>query len=387
MNKNVVGLHLKALTKSYGPVEAVKGVDLTVYDGEFLTLLGPSGSGKTTILRLIAGFTLPTSGQILIQGRDVSRMTPAERGIGMVFQHYALFPHMTVAENISYGLKMRGWPAAKRDSRVREMADLVGLHGMDKRLPRELSGGQQQRVALARALAFEPTLLLMDEPLGALDRELRIRMAAELRRIHRELGTTVVYVTHDREEAMTLADRVAIMHLGLIDAVGTPHDLFSVPPTRFVASFFGGHNLVPAELTTQGPNGHVRVKCLGQDVQATSGADLSGSGNVWVVIPAPAVHLGHTASPNLNIDATVTETLYVGGSVQVTCDIAGTGRLLANLPVEDGLGLEVGSKVELLVKSTDLVAVAREAEAGSATAALPAPSAATEEVDGLAEDI
>jgi len=384
--RTVVGLQLKGLAKSFGPVEAVKGVDLTVYDGEFLTLLGPSGSGKTTILRLIAGFTLPTAGQILIQGRDVSQMTPDERGIGMVFQHYALFPHMTVAENISYGLKMRGWPAQKRETRVREMADLVGLHGMDKRLPRELSGGQQQRVALARALAFEPALLLMDEPLGALDRELRIRMAAELRRIHRELGTTVVYVTHDREEAMTLADRVAIMHQGLIDAVGSPHDLFSVPPTRFVASFFGGHNLLPAQLTTQSPNGHVRVLCLGQDVEATSGSDLTGTGNVWVVIPAQAVKLGHGSATGLNIDATVVETLYVGGSVQVTCEIAGVGRLLANLPVEDGLGLEVGSKIQLLVKSADLVAVAREADS-TAIAAQPAASAATEEVDDLAKDI
>ena len=386
MNKSVVGLHLKGLAKSYGAVEAVKGVDLTVYDGEFLTLLGPSGSGKTTILRLIAGFTLPTSGQIMIQGRDVSRMTPAERGIGMVFQHYALFPHMTVAENIAYGLKMRGWPAEKRDARVHEMADLVGLHGMYKRLPRELSGGQQQRVALARALAFEPTLLLMDEPLGALDRELRIRMAAELRRIHRELGTTVVYVTHDREEAMTLADRVAIMHQGKIDAVGTPHDLFSVPPTRFVASFFGGHNLIPAQLTKQSANGHVNVRCLDQEVEATSGADLSGASSLWVVVPAIACRLGHGAAPALNIAATVTETLYVGGSVQVTCEIPGTGRLLANLPVEDGLGLEVGAKIELLVKPGDLVAVEREAEAG-AGASLPAPSAATEEVDDLAENV
>jgi ABC-type Fe3+/spermidine/putrescine transport system ATPase subunit len=385
MTKEAVGLQLKSLAKSYGPVEAVKGVDLAVYEGEFLTLLGPSGSGKTTILRLIAGFTLPTSGQIMIQGRDVSRMTPAERGIGMVFQHYALFPHMTVAENIAYPLKMRGWPSAKRETRVREMQELVGLHGMDRRLPRELSGGQQQRVALARALAFEPTLLLMDEPLGALDRELRIRMAAELRRIHRELGTTVMYVTHDREEAMTLADRVAIMHLGLIDAVGSPHDLFSVPPTRFVASFFGGHNLLPAELTTQSANGHVRVHCLGQDVEATSGSDLTGVGSVWVVVPAQAVKLGRGAAPALSIKATVAETLYVGGSVQVTCEIAGTGRLLANLPVEDGLGLEVGASVELLVKPADLVAVAREADSG-ATAAQPAASAAIEEVDDLAKD-
>ncbi|HET7378638.1 MAG TPA: ABC transporter ATP-binding protein, partial [Gaiellales bacterium] len=267
-----------------------------------------------------------------------------------------------------------------------ELLALVGLPDQGRKYPAQLSGGQQQRVALARALAFEPALLLMDEPLGALDRELRIRMAAELRRIHRELGTTVIYVTHDREEAMTLADRVAIMHLGLIDAVGTPHDLFSVPPTRFVASFFGGHNLLPAELTTQGANGHVKVRCLDQDVEVTSGTDLSGAGHVWVVVPAQAVKLGHGATSGLNIDATVTETLYVGGSVQVTCDIAGTGRLLANLPVEEGLGLEVGTRIELLVKPTDLVAVAREGETGAPTA-LPAPSAATEEVDDLAENI
>jgi ABC-type Fe3+/spermidine/putrescine transport system ATPase subunit len=311
-------------------------------------------------------------------------MTPAERGIGMVFQHYALFPHMTVVENISYGLKMRGWPAARRDMRAREMQELVGLHGMDKRLPRELSGGQQQRVALARALAFQPTLLLMDEPLGALDRELRIRMAAELRRIHRELGTTVVYVTHDREEAMTLSDRVAIMHLGLIDAVGTPHDLFSVPPTRFVASFFGGHNLIPAEVTTHGTIGHVRVRCLNQEVEATSGGDLTGVGNVWVVIPALAVKLGQADTPSLTIKATVAETLYVGGSVQVACEIAGVGRLLANLPVEDGLGLKVGSTIELMVSSADLVAVAREGEAGATSH--PATPTPIEEVDDLAED-
>jgi ABC-type Fe3+/spermidine/putrescine transport system ATPase subunit len=380
------GLHLNGLVKSYGLVEAVKGVDLTVYEGEFMTLLGPSGSGKTTILRLIAGFTLPTAGQIMLQGRDVSRMTPAERGIGMVFQHYALFPHMTVIENIAYGLKMRGWPTEKRNQRAKEMQELVGLIGMDKRLPRELSGGQQQRVALARALAFEPTLLLMDEPLGALDRELRIRMAGELRRIHRELGTTVVYVTHDREEAMTLSDRVAIMHLGRIDAVGSPHDLFSMPPTRFVATFFGGHNLIPATMTTQGANGHVRVHCLDQEVEATSASDLTGVvGNVWVVIPALALKLGRGTAENLNIDATVAETLYVGGSVQVTCDIVGTGRLLANLSVEDGLNLEIGSKVELLVKSDDLVAVARDDDGASGTA-LPATSAAIEEVHDLGEN-
>jgi putative spermidine/putrescine transport system ATP-binding protein len=360
--KSTPSLELRGLVKHYGSVEAVRGVDLAVDQGEFLTVLGPSGSGKTTILRLVAGFTLPTSGQILLQGRDVSHMNPAERGIGMVFQHYALFPHMTVAENIAYGLRMRSWPRAKRDTRVEEMQDLVGLKGMGKRLPRELSGGQQQRVALARALAFAPALLLMDEPLGALDRELRIRMAAELRRIHRELGTTMVYVTHDRDEAMTLSDRVAIMHYGLVDAVGTPHGLFSRPPTRFVASFFGGHNLVPARLRNVAANGHADIECLGQQLTAATGGELGDSSSVWIAIAAPALHLGDSQDQQLRIPATVSETLYIGDAVQVTCAVEGVGVLLANVPVEDGLALEVDSRIELSVNVKDLVVVADRME-------------------------
>ena len=343
------GLELRDLVKHYGTVEAVRGVDLTVNEGEFLTVLGPSGSGKTTILRLIAGFTVPTSGAIFLQGRDVSRMTPAERGIGMVFQQYALFPHMTVGENIAYGLKRRNWPKEKRDRRVAEMQELVGLHEMGKRLPRELSGGQQQRVALARALAFEPGLLLMDEPLGALDRVLRIRMAAELRRIHRELSTTVVYVTHDREEAMTLSDRVAIMHLGRIDAVGTPHGLFTRPPTRFVAGFFGGHNVLPASLRSIGDNGHCRIEVMGKEVDAPSGGRVEKDQPVWLAVPAPAIRIRESPRRELAFDADIRETLYIGGAVQVTCDAPGAGTVLANVTVDEGMGLEVGSRVTLRV--------------------------------------
>ena len=359
-----VGLELVGLAKAYNEVQAVRGVDLAVTEGEFLTVLGPSGSGKTTILRLIAGFTLPTAGKILLQGRDVSFMTPAERGIGMVFQQYALFPHMTVEENIEYGLKRRHWDKARQKARVAEMQELVGLHDMGKRLPRELSGGQQQRVALARALAFEPGLLLMDEPLGALDRVLRIRRAGELRRIHRELSTTVVYVTHDREEAMTLSDRVAIMHRGVIDAIGTPHRLFTRPPTRFVARFFGGHNVLPAKLVGPPDGDRAQLECVGQPIDVPSGGQLEAGGPTWLSVPAAAISLGGTPRNVLTLPATVNETLYIGGAIQATCDVPGVGIVLANLSVEEGMGLEVGSSVTLRVDLEETTAVIdSEAEA------------------------
>jgi putative spermidine/putrescine transport system ATP-binding protein len=352
------GLELRGLTKAYGAVEALRGFDLVVREGEFLTILGPSGSGKTTILRLVAGFTLPTTGQIFLQGRNVSRMTPAERGIGMVFQQYALFPHMTVAENIAYGLKMRGWPQSKRERRVADMQDLVGLTGMSHRLPRELSGGQQQRVALARALAFEPALMLMDEPLGALDRELRIRMAAELRRIHRELRTTVVYVTHDREEAMTLSDRVTIMQHGRLEALDTPQVFFSRPPTRFVATFFGGHNLLPAQVRGAVTNGSVCVECLGQEIVADVGGELRGATEVWLAVPPAAIQVRPTGCREFAVGARVDETLYIGQAVQVTGEVPGAGTVQANVPVAEGLALEIGQQVQLHVNLGASVVVA-----------------------------
>jgi putative spermidine/putrescine transport system ATP-binding protein len=336
------------MVKRYGQVEAVRGVDLAVMRGEFLTVLGPSGSGKTTILRLIAGFTVPTEGQILLEGRDVSNMTPAERGIGMVFQHYALFPHMSVADNIGYGLKMRGRSKREREKRVAEMLDLVGLTGMGKRLPRQLSGGQQQRVALARALAFGPSLLLMDEPLGALDRELRIHMAAELRRIHEELRTTVVYVTHDREEALTLSDRIAILHQGMLEAVDTPPTLYTRPSSRFVATFFAGHNVLPARLL--GISGtRATVECLGQSVEADACGRVEGAEEVWLVVPAQAIRFSPGGGAALRIDATMIETLYMGDTVRVTCDVESVGRVEAVLPPDEAPKVSLHAPLKLFV--------------------------------------
>ncbi|HTV69231.1 MAG TPA: ABC transporter ATP-binding protein [Rhizobiaceae bacterium] len=313
----------------------MRGIDLSVAHGEFLTVLGPSGSGKTTVLRMIAGFTEITSGLILLSGRDVSRMTPAERNIGMVFQNYALFPHMSAGDNIAYGLKMRGWAKPERVRRVDEMLELVGLAKMGGRLPRELSGGQQQRVALARALAFRPELLLMDEPLGALDRELRIRMAGELRRIHAEAKTTVVYVTHDREEALTLSDRIAVMLDGRVEAIDTPERLYRRPSSSFVATFFGGHNLVAGKLVRSVGEGLVRVNVpvFGTEIDITAGGDVYD--DLAVAVPAQAFRFADEVKPNeMRVTLKAHESVYMGDVTRIVAIARGQG-------VETDLQIEV----------------------------------------------
>jgi putative spermidine/putrescine transport system ATP-binding protein len=237
-------LRLHGVRKSYGPVVAVAGVDLTVEEGEFFTLLGPSGSGKTTLLRIIAGFERPDAGTIELGGRDVTSLPPHLRETNTVFQDYALFPHMSVGDNIGYGLRIKGVPAAERRTRVERALRMVRLAGLDKRRPNQLSGGQRQRVALARAVINEPEVLLLDEPLGALDLKLRQEMQLELKRIQKQVGITFVYVTHDQEEALTMSDRVAVVANGRIEQVGPPVELYERPATEFVAGFIGISNLL-----------------------------------------------------------------------------------------------------------------------------------------------
>ncbi|HSS94606.1 MAG TPA: ATP-binding cassette domain-containing protein, partial [Candidatus Dormibacteraeota bacterium] len=237
-------LRLQGIRKNYGQVVAVAGIDLTVDEGEFFTLLGPSGSGKTTLLRLIAGFERPDGGRIELGGRDVTSLPPHLRETNTVFQDYALFPHMTVGDNIGYGLRIKGVPAAERRRRVERALQMVRLTGLDKRRPNQLSGGQRQRVALARAVINEPEVLLLDEPLGALDLKLRQEMQLELKRIQKEVGITFVYVTHDQEEALTMSDRVAVMANGRIEQLGPPVELYERPATEFVAGFIGISNLL-----------------------------------------------------------------------------------------------------------------------------------------------
>ena len=238
----------KNVSRYFGEVKAVDNIELEIKDGEFFSMLGPSGSGKTTCLRMIAGFDRPTYGQILLYGQDVSNLPPYERSVNTVFQDYALFPHMTVDQNIAYGLMIKGMPKAERLKRVDEMLDLVRLPGFGHRKPSQLSGGQRQRVALARALINHPKVLLLDEPLGALDLKLRQQMQVELKNIQREVGITFIFVTHDQEEALTMSDRIAVFSEGKIEQVGNPADVYEHPSTPFVAGFVGTSNLVSGEV-------------------------------------------------------------------------------------------------------------------------------------------
>ncbi|MFM9850614.1 MAG: ABC transporter ATP-binding protein [Hyphomicrobiaceae bacterium] len=240
----MIDLELKHLTKTYGTTKAVDDVNLAVGAGELVAFLGPSGCGKTTTLRMVAGFIEPTAGTILVRGNDITELKPNHRDMGMVFQSYALFPHMTVERNIAFGLVARGAPRAEIAPKVGAALDLVGLAGFGDRYPKQLSGGQQQRVALARVLALKPKLLLFDEPLSNLDAKLRVQMRHEIRQLQKEVGITSLFVTHDQEEAMTIADRIAVMSKGRINQIGTPAEIYDRPSTRFVADFIGTSNLI-----------------------------------------------------------------------------------------------------------------------------------------------
>ncbi|MER5182313.1 ABC transporter ATP-binding protein [Streptomyces sp. NPDC002896] len=244
-------LSVTGLRKTYGGVTAVDEVSMEIAAGEFVTFLGSSGSGKTTTLMMIAGFCEPDSGSIVVGGRDVTRLAPQKRGLGFVFQQYLLFPHMTVWDNVAFPLQLRGVPKAELRRRVSETLEMAGLSTMAQRRPRELSGGQQQRVALCRALVYRPPVILMDEPLGALDKKLRDQLQTEIKRIQRELGLTVIYVTHDQEEALVLSDRIAVMRDGRIDQFDTPRELFERPRTPFVADFLGAANFLPGRIEEQ----------------------------------------------------------------------------------------------------------------------------------------
>ena len=248
-----MNIQLKDIVKRFGTLEAVSHVSLEIRDGELFTLLGPSGCGKTTILRLIGGFHKPDNGEIYFDGKPVSSIPPYERNIGMVFQNYALWPHMTISNNITYGLKLKKIPKAEIAEKVSNVLKLVNLSGLENRYPGQLSGGQQQRVALARALVLNPDVLLLDEPLSNLDAKIRVQVRAEIRKLQKELGITTIYVTHDQEEALTLSDRIAVINLGKLMQIGTPRDLYDRPNNPFVADFIGINNLIPGDVKEVNP--------------------------------------------------------------------------------------------------------------------------------------
>src|SRR4051812_15837501 len=278
-------LRVSSLSKRYGDFVALAPTSLDVAKGEFLTLLGPSGSGKTTLLSLIAGLAHPDEGQILIDDADVTHSPAYERDIGVVFQNYALFPHMTVEDNIAFPLKMRKVSDLEARRRTAEALETVRLPHVAKRYPRELSGGQQQRIALARCIVYRPAIILMDEPLGALDKKLRDQMQLEIKRIHRELGTTIVYVTHDQEEAMTMSDRICLMNHGRIEQLGTPSELYFRPRTLFVADFLGESNLLEGTVErVEGGEADVRFAKDGARARATAHSPLATGSKVRVMV-------------------------------------------------------------------------------------------------------
>ncbi|MBZ9997855.1 ABC transporter ATP-binding protein [Mesorhizobium sp. BH1-1-4] len=336
-------LRLAGVSKTYGGFRALEPTDLDVKAGEFLTLLGPSGSGKTTLLNLTAGYVEPTAGEIRIGARDVTHMPARHRNIGMVFQNYALFPHMSVGENVAYGLSVRRLPKPEIARRVGEILALMRLDGFADRPVQQLSGGQQQRVALARALVIEPDVLLMDEPLGALDKQLRRSVQLELRRLHQKLGRTTIYVTHDQEEALVLSDRIAVMDGGRIQQVGMVDDLYDRPLNAFVAGFIGESNLLPVRvLSTSGGQASVDVEAFRRTIAVDAAPGTATGEPARLLIRPEHIELGLGGD---GVAAEIVEVIYLGELTQLTLRLDG-GETLAARKITDRT-LRAGARVHV----------------------------------------
>ncbi|MCO5084428.1 MAG: ABC transporter ATP-binding protein [Rhizobiaceae bacterium] len=356
-------VHFRGVSKRYGEtVLAVQNLDLEILRGEFLTLLGPSGSGKTTALMMLAGFEDPTAGEILVDGRRIDRVPANRRGIGMVFQNYALFPHMTVAENLAFPLEVRKLGKDAIVQRVKSVLDMVQLPGLGNRRPDKLSGGQQQRIAVARALIFQPKLVLMDEPLGALDKQLREQMQFEIKDIHARLGVTFVYVTHDQTEALTMSDRIAVFNAGRVQQLSTPNELYERPQTSFVASFIGENNKMPGTVEAVSANGELSVSLSGEGgtLRAVSpGRILSAGAPVMLSVRPERVALVFDAAAMSNeLSATIVQSVYVGDHIRVVARTAGNFQFVVKLANTPSLPeLSPGSTIRLGWRSEDCLAL------------------------------
>jgi spermidine/putrescine transport system ATP-binding protein len=349
-------ISVEGVSKSFGDTHAVENVDLLIAEGEFFSMLGPSGCGKTTTLRMIAGFEEPTSGRIVLRGEDVTQIGPAQRNLNMVFQEYGLFPHMTVADNVEFGLKVKGTNRAERGPRVAEAIESMQLNGLERRRPAQLSGGQRQRVALARALVNRPAALLLDEPLGALDFKLRKEMQLELKRIQQRTGTTFVYVTHDQEEALTMSDRIAVMSKGKVEQLADPRTLYERPATAFVAGFIGVSNLL--ELASPRTRAGLVAMDLddGQRLLAPDPGGVSGGGPMTVTIRPERIKLDapdHDSWSRLR--GAVVEIVYLGSMTQLIVELSFGERLVVHLLNDDEAGRQA--------RSGDMVTLGWPAEA------------------------
>jgi spermidine/putrescine transport system ATP-binding protein len=341
-----VAVRLNGLRKTYGDVVAVERVDVDIANREFFSMIGPSGCGKTTTLRMIAGLVDPTEGTIEVGGRDVTSLRPHQRPVNTVFQQYALFPHMTIFENVAFGLRERRVGRAEIATRVGEMLELVDLKGRDKAKPAQLSGGQQQRVALARSLVLNPEVLLLDEPLGALDLKLRKQLQLQLKRIQHEVGITFVYVTHDQEEAFSMSDRVAIMHGGRMDQLGTPREVYQRPATEFVADFVGASNRRVGTVVAPAAGGGYEVELAGIGNVPAAGVDgLSPGQRIAAIIRPEAVRLCEPAFDGVRLPATVIDVAYLGP--QVSCVVEAGGGQLVTMTGPADQRLAIGDDCEV----------------------------------------
>ncbi|MFJ9422113.1 ABC transporter ATP-binding protein [Streptomyces sp. NPDC101249] len=342
-------VEFRALRREFGQTVALDGLDLTVRPGEFLALLGPSGCGKTTALRMLAGFEHPDSGEVLVDGADVTRVPAHRRDAGMVFQSYSLFPHLSAVDNVAFGLRMRKVGTAERRRRAAELLELVGLADKGARYPHQLSGGQQQRIALARALALRPRVLLLDEPLSALDAKVRLTLREEIRRLQQELGITTLFVTHDQEEALSVADRVAVMREGRLEQCAEPAELYGRPATAFVAEFVGTMSRVPAVLS----GSTVEVLGLRLPVDGTP----PGAAEVDVLVRPEGVRL--TADDGA--DARVVATAFLGAATRVTVLLADGTEVKADLPTHEAAALTAGTAVRVSLPERPVLVAERTA--------------------------